>query len=123
VKIQWNCGHQPLQVGASDVRTEHDLPVVLAHDTVGKPVEPGCSGTGRVDHPAVVPGPMLNLGRLLCRAHRQNNALKIKLVVHTPSTLATDTEMSVSEMANQPEFNLAGARLRALLHLAARETV
>jgi hypothetical protein len=37
-------------------------------------------------------GSMLAFWRLLCCAHPQDNAAKISLVLHTPWTLAADTE-------------------------------
>ena len=52
------------------------------------------------DTPMVV-GSMLALWRLLWCVHPQDNAAKIDLVVHTPWTLAADTE-AVTEAVELP---------------------
>jgi len=73
------------------MRVEFDRSAAFAHDNVDETHRAAVQRTGRVDHLAVVAG-SLSLGRLLCCAHQQDNAVKIELALHTPLNRSADTE-------------------------------
>jgi hypothetical protein len=75
------------------MRVENDLPITFAHHDVGETRRAVVQRTGRVDHLAVVMGPMLGLGWRVCCGHPVDSAVRSALVVHIPwTTLAADAE-------------------------------